>query len=128
MKRARGIINEFREFIMRGSVVDMGVGVVIGAAFKSIVDSFVADIIMPIVGIITGGINLQGLAFTFGEAKITYGNFIQTILTFLIIAFFVFLMVKGINKLRRKPPEKAPVPTEIDLLTEIRNLLREKES
>jgi large conductance mechanosensitive channel len=93
---------EFKEFAMKGSVVDLAVGVVIGAAFGKIVDSLVNDIIMPIVGILLGGLDFSKLSYKIGEAEIKYGNFIQTTLNFVIIAFVLFMVIKAINKMKRK--------------------------
>ncbi len=93
---------EFKEFAMKGSVVDFAVGVVIGAAFGKIVDSLVNDIIMPIVGILIGGYDFSKLSLKVGEAEIKYGNFIQSSLNFVIIAFVLFMVIKAINKMKRK--------------------------
>ena len=134
-------LNEFKEFAMRGNVVDMAVGVIIGAAFGKIVTSLVNDIIMPVVGVLTGGTNFseykwvikegvrQGTEVITPEVAVTWGAFIQTIVDFLIIAFCIFVAIKFINKLSRKkeaePEPAAPVgPTQEELLTEIRDLLR----
>ncbi len=106
------MLNEIKTFIMRGSVMDLAVGVIIGGAFGKIVGSLVSDILMPLIGLIIGGIDFSGLAFTLGSAKVTYGNFINNVIDFLIIALVIFLMIKGINKLNRKPvPAPAPAPT-----------------
>ncbi len=94
--------SEFKEFAMKGSVIDLAVGVVIGAAFGKIVDSLVNDIIMPIVGILIGGYDFSKLAVKVGEAEIKYGNFIQTSLNFIIIAFVLFMVIKAINKMKRE--------------------------
>lgn len=128
------IINEFKEFIARGNVVDMAVGVVVGGAFKSIVDSLVADIITPIITMCTGKADVTELSCSIGSATLTYGNFLQSIINFLIIAFVVFMMVKSINtvhdrflkKEEKTAPEEDPKPTAEDLLTEIRDLLKTK--
>ncbi len=93
---------EFKEFAMKGSVVDLAVGVVIGAAFGKIVDSLVNDIIMPIVGILIGGYDFSKLSLKVGEAEIKYGNFIQSSLNFVIIAFVLLMVIKAINKMKRK--------------------------
>jgi large conductance mechanosensitive channel len=111
--------------------MDMAVGVIIGGAFGKIVTSLVNDILMPIIGIVTGGIDFTGLKATIGEANITYGMFIQNIIDFLIVAFCIFLMLKGINKLNRKKeepaaPEAPKGPTQEELLAEIRDLLKQK--
>lgn len=125
-----GIVKEFKEFAMRGNVVDMAVGVIIGGAFGKIVSSLVNDVIMPIMGIITGGIDFTGLKIAIGESNITYGNFIQNVVDFLIIAFCIFLMVKGLNKIskkKNKTPDTPPSPSkQEELLAEIRDLLKEK--
>lgn len=96
-----GMIAEFREFIVKGNVVDLAVGVVFGAAFQRIVDALVNDILMPIVGIMTGGINFTTLSFKVGEAELKYGNFIQQTIVFLVVAFVLFLIIKSYNKMRR---------------------------
>ena len=100
---------EFKAFIMRGNVVDLAVAVIIGGAFGKIVSSLVNDIIMPLIGLIVGGIDFTGLTFTIGKANVTYGNFINNILDFIIIALVIFLMIKGIDSLKKKP---APVVAE----------------
>jgi large conductance mechanosensitive channel len=130
------MLNEFRKFISRGNVMDLAVAVVIGAAFTSIVNSLVDDIIMPIVGVFLGGVDFSALSITIGDATIAYGNFIQSVITFLIIAFVVFLMVKAVNKAQElafgEEEEEAPAPeepsAEVKLLTEIRDLLKEQET
>lgn len=124
-------LKEFQDFVNRGNVVDLAVGIVIGAAFTAIVNSLVNDLIMPIIGIVTGGIDFTGLAVTVGDASLAYGNFIQAILNFLIIAFAVFWLVKMVNQLRKKeeakPAEPAAPTTEEKLLTEIRDLLKARQ-
>ena len=131
-----GFISEFKEFAMKGNVMDMAVGVIIGGAFGKIVSSLVDDILMPLVGVITGNVDFTKLQFAFGEgdmaAVLKYGNFIQNVVDFLIVAFCIFLMLKGINKLNRKKEEEAPAPeepkgpTQEELLAEIRDLLKQK--
>ncbi|PJG82333.1 large-conductance mechanosensitive channel protein MscL [Caviibacterium pharyngocola] len=125
-------IKEFREFAMRGNVVDMAVGVIIGGAFGKIVSSLVADVVMPVLGILTGGVDFKDLNIVLKEAvgevpavTLNYGAFIQNIFDFVIIAFAIFLMIKGINKLK-KPVEEAPAEpsNEEKLLSEIRDLLK----
>lgn len=126
-------MEEFKQFIARGSVMDMAVGVIIGGAFSSITTSLINDIIMPLLGIFTSSISFAELSVTVGSAVITYGNFIQAILNFLIMALVVFCMIKALNSFHRKkeetpaeepaPPEPSP---EEKLLTEIRDLLKEK--
>ena len=122
------MIREFREFIMRGNVIDLAVAVIIGGAFTAIVNSLVADIIMPIIGVILGGVDFTSLAITVGDAVITYGNFIQAIINFLLIALVLFLIIRAMNRMSRKKveaPAVPPAPTvEEKLLTEIRDLLR----
>lgn len=121
-------INEFKEFIKRGNVLDLAVAVVIGGAFSSIVNSLVNDLIMPLIGVIIGGINFKGLTLTVGNATIYYGNFIQNIINFLIIAFAIFMLVKFVNRFFKKKEgvkEEAPVKSdEVVLLEEIRDLLK----
>lgn len=128
-------IKEFKEFAMRGNVLDMAVGVVIGGAFGKIVSSLVGDVIMPVVGVLTGGVNFTDLKVTLKEAvnqapavTINYGSFIQTIVDFLIIAFCIFCVIKAINSLKRAPKEEPAAPAapseDIVLLTEIRDLLK----
>jgi large conductance mechanosensitive channel len=119
------IVREFREFAVRGSVVDLAVAVIIGAAFGKIVSSLVADIIMPLVGAIVGGVNYENLYTEVGDAKIMYGRFIQHIVDFVLIALVIFLMVRLINRFRRKEEAKAP-PRQEQLLEEIRDLLKAK--
>ena len=127
-------IKEFKEFAIKGNVMDMAVGVIIGGAFGKIVTSLVGDVLMPIIGIFTGGIDFSGLAVTIGSAEIKYGMFIQIIFDFLIIALCIFLMIKGMNSLKKKEkeePVEEPAPAEPSneekLLTEIRDLLQQKQ-
>jgi large conductance mechanosensitive channel len=103
------MIKEFKAFIMRGNVMDLAVAVIIGGAFGKIISSLVADIIMPLIGLILGGLDFSGLALTLGNAKVTYGNFISSVIDFLIIALVIFLMIKALDKLMKKP---APVIAE----------------
>ena len=122
-----GWLKEFREFAIKGNVVDLAVGVIIGAAFGKIVASLVADLIMPLVGILIGGVHYEDLVFQVGDAQITYGKFIENVVDFVIIAFVIFLMVKVINHVRRKvedEPKAAPPPRQEQLLEEIRDLLK----
>ncbi len=125
---------EFKKFIARGNVLDMAVGIIIGSAFTKIVTSLVNDIITPILSIITGKVNLTDLKLVISdELSLTYGNFIQSVIDFLIIAFVVFVMVSAINKFHDKlkkkeeeKPEEPPKPSrEEELLTEIRDILKE---
>ncbi len=125
------MIKEFKKFIARGNVIDLAVGVIIGGAFGKIVTSIVNDLIMPLIGVVSGGIDFTGLSFKIGEAEIKYGNFLQNVIDFLIIAFCIFILVKIVNKVTRKkaePVEEAPAPKAEDvvLLEEIRDLLKEK--
>ncbi len=122
-------INEFKEFAVKGNVVDMAVGVIIGAAFKSIVDSLVANILMPLIGVLLGGKDFSGLSVTVGDASIGYGLLIQNIIDFIIIAFCLFVMIKIINGLKKPKEEPVIVPVKAEdilLLEEIRDLLKEK--
>ena len=126
-----GFIKEVKEFAVKGNVMDMAVGVIIGGAFGKIVTSLVNDILMPILGIVTGGIDFTGLKATIGDANITYGQFVQSVIDFVIIAFCIFLMIKGMNKLNRKQeepaaPEAPKGPSQEELLAEIRDLLKNK--
>ena len=131
-KSNKKFINEFKEFISRGNVVDLAVGVVIGGSFSKIVSSLVNDIIMPLVGIIIGGINFTSLSIKFKDATINYGNFIQTVIDFLIVAWCIFVVIKLINSFQRKKKEevKKEEPPKKDeqilLLEEIRDLLKNK--
>ena len=142
-----GFIKEFKEFAMKGNVMDMAVGVIIGGAFGKIVSSLVDDILMPLIGKATGGVSFTDLFVNLGEgsyntlaaakeagaAVFAYGQFIQNIIDFLIVAFCIFLMIKGMNKLNRKKEEPAPAepeapkgPTQEELLAEIRDLLKKQ--
>lgn len=133
-----GIVSEFKEFAVKGNVVDMAVGVIIGAAFGKIVSSFVADVVMPPIGVVTGGVNFTKLEYVLKAAEgdkaavaLKYGSFLQNVFDFLIIAIAVFFMVRIINRVRRKeeeaPPPAPPEPSaEEKLLTEIRDLLKAK--
>ena len=121
---------EFKKFVMRGNVLDLAVGVIIGGAFNSIVSSLVNDILNPIIGIIIGKVDLTSLVIQVGETPIGIGNFLQSIINFLIMAFTIFIIVKSINKLERKKEEAPVAPAapskEEQLLTEIRDLLKDK--
>lgn len=133
------MIDEFREFALKGNVVDLAVGVIIGAAFGKIVDSLVGDIIMPVIGMVVGGLDFSNYfiplagqaAATLADAKkagavLAYGNFITVALNFMILAFIIFLMVRQMNRFRRSAPAAPPAPTpeEVVLLREIRDSLR----
>ena len=114
MEEKKGFIAEFKEFIARGNVMDLAVGVIVGGAFSAITTSLINDIIMPLLGIFTGSISFAALSVTIGGAVITYGNFIQALLNFLVMAFIVFCMVKAVNKMThlKKEEEAAPAPAE----------------
>lgn len=133
------MIQEFKAFAVKGNVVDMAVGIIIGAAFGKIVSSFVGDVIMPPIGLLIGGVDFSDLAITLKAAQgdlpavmLSYGKFIQTILDFVIVAFAIFMGVKAINHLKRKEaaaPSAPPVPSaEETLLTEIRDLLKNQQN
>lgn len=119
---------EFREFIAKGSVLDLAVAVIIGGAFGAIVNSMVDDILMPLVGVIIGGIDFKALSITVGQAQVLYGNFIQAIVNFLIIAAAMFFVVRTYNQLQKQEEPEPPPPEvsdEVKILTEIRDLLAE---
>ena len=130
-EKSKGFIGEFKQFIARGNVMDMAVGVIIGGAFSAITTSLINDIIMPLLGILTGSISFAELSVTIGGAVVTYGNFVQAILNFLVMAFVVFCLVKAMNSFHKKAeeapaaPEPEPEPSnEEKLLAEIRDLLK----
>ena len=119
------MLKEFREFINRGNVIDLAVAVIIGGAFTAIVNSLVNDIIMPLVGVLLGGVDFASIVSTVGSAEIGVGKFIQAIINFLIIAWVVFLIVKGINRVNRNKEAVPAAPAaDVVLLTEIRDLLK----
>lgn len=132
-----GMMKEFKEFAVKGNVVDMAVGIIIGAAFGKIVSSIVSDVIMPPIGLIVGGVDFSKLAFTLKQASgdaaavvISYGKFIQTVVDFVIVAFAIFMLIKAINTLKRKQeavvqPPPGPSKEQV-LLSEIRDILKEK--
>jgi len=127
-----GMLHEFKEFVARGNVVDMAVGVIIGGAFGKIVSSFVSDVVMPPIGVLVGGVDFSKLAITLQDATMTapavvigYGKFIQTLVDFGIIAAVIFLAIKGINSMKQKAAEVPPPPSAQEaLLMEIRDLLK----
>ena len=141
-EKGKSFVSEFKNFAMKGNVIDLAVGVIIGGAFNKIVSSLVADIIMPLIGLLTGGVDFKELSYTLKVAAerkddlvLRYGLFIQNVVDFLIIALSVFVMIKVISKLNRKKEEdievkeevKEEIPTKEEiLLTEIRDLLKEK--
>ena len=129
------MMSEFKSFAMRGNVIDMAVGIVIGGAFGKIVSSFVNDVLMPPIGMMMGGVDFSDLAVVLQEASgdvaavtLNYGSFIQTVVDFLIIAFAIFMVIKAMNNMKKKEeeaPEAPPKPTaEVELLTEIRDSLK----
>ncbi len=131
------MMKEFRDFAVKGNVVDMAVGIIIGGAFGKIVSSIVADVIMPPIGLLVGGVDFSGLAITLKEAAgtapavmLNYGKFIQTVVDFTIVAFAIFMLVKGMNAMRRKaeeaPAAPPPPPAQEVLLREIRDLLKSR--
>jgi len=127
------IIKEFKEFAVKGNVIDLAVGIIIGAAFGKIVTSIVADVIMPPIGLLIGGVDFSDLVITLKAAEgatpavvISIGKFLQTLIDFTIIAFAIFLLIKVVNKVKAKEPAAAVTPAQELLLTEIRDLLRDK--
>ena len=129
------MLQEFKEFAVKGNVVDMAVGIIVGAAFGKIVSSFVADVIMPPIGVLVGGVDFSDLAVTLKDAvgetpavTLNYGNFIQSIVDFTIVAFAIFMAIKFLNSLKKKEaPAAEPAPSKEEiLLSEIRDLLKEK--
>ena len=127
------MIKEFKEFISKGNVMDMAVGIIIGGAFTAIVTALVESILMPIIGAISGGKSVADMSIMVGNAAIGYGAFIQSIIDFLLIAWVLFMIIKAINKAKavavkeeEAPEEPEPTPADIELLTEIRDLLKAK--
>jgi large conductance mechanosensitive channel len=128
------MLKEFQNFLSRGNVVDLAVAVIIGAAFGAIVTSLVNDIIMPLVGILLGGISFTNLILQVGTAQVKYGNFIQALVNFLIIAFVVFMIVRAINQIQTRRGKTAAaeeatptsIPADVVLLTDIRDLLKDR--
>ncbi len=133
-------MSEFKDFIAKGDVMSMAVGIIIGGAFTAIVNSLVSDVITPIIGMITGGIDFTGVSITLGDAHIMIGNFIQAVIVFFLTALVLFFIVKSFNKLTQlqenfeSGKEKAaaeeapaPIPADIQLLTEIRDLLKDRQ-
>lgn len=132
-----GLIQEFKEFAIKGNVVDMAVGVIIGGAFGKIVTSLVNDVVMPALGLAIGGVNFTALVATLKAAEgdkpavvLKYGVFLQTVFDFLIVAFAIFMAIKAMNKLKKAEPPPAPAapPKEVELLTEIRDALVKKDA
>ena len=137
MKQKKGFIQEFKEFITKGNVMDLAIGIIIGSAFTSIVNSLVKDILTPVLSLLTGKINFSELKIIISpatgtkiESAIYYGNFLQNLISFLLISFTVFLLIKFVNKFKKKeiPNENAEItlPKDIQLLTEIRDLLKKE--
>ncbi len=129
------LASEFKDFAMRGNVVDMAVGIVIGGAFGKIVTSFVNDVLMPPIGVMVGGVDFAGLSVTLVEATadatavtLNWGNFVQTVFDFAIVAFAIFMVIKAMNSMKKKEEEAAPAepPKDIQLLTEIRDSLQNR--
>jgi large conductance mechanosensitive channel len=120
------MLKEFRSFLQRGSVIDLAAAVIIGGAFGAIIKSLVDDLLMPVIGVLIGGIDFTGLTIKAGAATITYGNFIQAVVNFVIIAFALFMIVRSVARFEKKPePATEPEPAaDIQLLTEIRDLLK----
>ena len=122
-KQMRSFFREFKEFITKGNMMAMAVGVIVGGAFKAIIDSLVADVFGPIIGIFLGGTDFSSLSFGIGGAQIMIGNFIQAIISFLITAFVVFILMRQYNKLQKEEEEDPEPSDEVKLLTEIRDAL-----
>jgi large conductance mechanosensitive channel len=127
------MIKEFREFIARGNVIDLAVGIIIGAAFTAIVNSIVEDLVNPLIGLIIGGVDFSAISFGLGDAQFMVGNFINAVIKFVIIAWVVFLIVKAVNKMKdvamkvevvEPEPEASKPPTTEELLAEIRDALK----
>ena len=120
-EKSKGLVKEFKEFIERGNVIDLAVGVVIGSAFGKIVSSIVDDILMPLIGVLVGGLDFSNLSIKVGEATVKYGSFIQNVIDFLIIAACVFVLVKAVNKFTKKkeePKEESPQKSAEEVLLE----------
>ncbi|MGH2536991.1 MAG: large conductance mechanosensitive channel protein MscL [Candidatus Promineifilaceae bacterium] len=121
------MLQEFRDFIAKGNVLDLAVAVILGVAFGAIVLSLTNDIIMPIIGVVLGGVDFTSLAITVGEANIAYGNFIQAVINFVIIAFVIFLLVRAYNNMKA-PEAPAADPEDVVLLRQIRDLLQQQQT
>ena len=132
LEKGNSTLKEFKQFISRGNVIDLAVGVIIGGAFGKIVTSIVNDILMPLIGVIIGGLNFSSLSVKVGDATIMYGNFIQNVIDFLIVAACIFLLIKIISKFNKKEEVKEEVVVEVKkdeqvvLLEEIRDLLKKQ--
>ena len=132
-EKEKEMIKEFKEFISKGSVMDMAVGIIIGGAFTKIVTALVEAILMPLIGAICGGKSVEDMSIMVGNAAIGYGAFIQAVIDFLLVALVLFMILKAFNKAKsmvvkeeEAPAEPEPVPADVELLTEIRDLLKEK--
>lgn len=120
-----GMISEFKDFAVKGNVMDLAIATVLGAAFNAIVGAVVDNILMPVIGIVTGGVNFEGLILTVGEAQLKYGLAIGALIKFVIIALFLFMVVKGLNKMKKPAADAPPAgPTQEELLIQIRDLLK----
>jgi large conductance mechanosensitive channel len=125
------LMSEFKQFAMKGNVIDMAVGIIIGAAFGKLVSSFVGDLVMPVIGMAVGGVNFTDLSMSLGTSPagepvlVKYGAFLQAVFDFLIIALAIFMAIKAVNKLRA-PPAAPAAPADVALLTEIRDLLKKQ--
>ncbi len=130
LKKGNSTLKEFKQFISRGNVIDLAVGVIIGSAFGKIVTSIVNDILMPIIGIMIGGLNFSSLVIRVGNATIRYGAFLQNVIDFLIVAACIFVFIKILSKLSKKKEQEEAIQKDeqIKLLEEIRDLLKEKKS
>jgi len=132
-ERKKEMIKEFKEFISKGNIMDMAVGIIIGGAFTKIVTALVEAILMPLIGAICGGKSVEDMSIMVGNAAIGYGAFIQAVIDFLLVALVLFMILKAFNKAKsmvvkeeEAPAEPEPVPADVELLTEIRDLLKEK--
>lgn len=122
-----GMVSEFKEFAMKGSLMDMAVGIIIGAAIGKVVGALVENILMPLIGTVMGGLDFSALAMKVGEASIGYGAFIQALIDFIIVAFVIFMLLRAMNKMKRAEAEEEAAPAEdVALLTEIRDLLKNR--
>lgn len=119
------MVSEFKDFVSKGSLMDMAVGIIIGAAIGKVVGVLVESILMPLIGMVLGGVDFSSLSIAVGDAQIGYGAFIQALIDFLIIAFVIFMIIRAINNMK-KPEEADDSPDEVALLTEIRDLLKER--
>lgn len=131
----KAFFNEFKEFIARGDVMSMAIGIIIGGAFTAIVNSLVNDVVTPLLGIILGGLDFTGIAITVGSANLMVGKFIQAVITFLLTALVIFSIMKALNSFMKKKEEEVveesaepEIPADIQLLTEIRDMLKEKQN